>query len=257
MNLHEVDIISRIELLPLKLPIIKENDDIAQNIIDTILSEGYDIQDGDIFVIAHTIISRAEGKEYYLPSISPSPFAELIARKTGKDPSLVELIISEADQILKVRNNIIITKTIHGWICANSAIDQSNARPNCAVSLPKDSNHSASEIGKKISTYFEKEISVLISDTHGRTLRRGAINVAIGSYNFSVVDDAVGREDIFGYKLKSTIIALGDEVCSAAELLMGQADEMVPVVIVRGFKQRSPISNVEELQFDDERRLFR
>ena len=252
-----MDTISRIELLPLRLPIIKEQDDIAQNIIDSVSSEGYDIQDGDIFVIAHTIISRAEGREYYLPSISPSPFAELIARKTGKDPSLVELIIGEAEQILKVRNNIIITKTVHGWICANSAIDQSNARPNCAVSLPKDSNRSAREIGKILSANYKKEISVLISDTHGRALRRGAINVAIGSYNFSVVDDAIGREDIFGYKLKSTIVALADEVCSAAELLMGQADEMVPVVLVRGFKQRSPVSSIEELQFEDERRLFR
>lgn len=252
-----MDTISRIELLPLRLPIIKEQDDIAQNIIDSVSSEGYDIQDGDIFVIAHTIISRAEGREYYLPSISPSPFAELIARKTGKDPSLVELIIGEAEQILKVRNNIIITKTVHGWICANSAIDQSNARPNCAVSLPKDSNRSARKIGKILSANYKKEISVLISDTHGRALRRGAINVAIGSYNFSVVDDAIGREDIFGYKLKSTIVALADEVCSAAELLMGQADEMVPVVLVRGFKQRSPVSSIEELQFEDERRLFR
>ena len=252
-----MDIISKIEILPLKLPIIKEADDISQNIIETVSSHDYDIQDGDIFVIAHTIISRAEGREFYLPSISPSPFAELIARKTGKDPSLIELIINEAEQILKVRNNLIITKTVHGWICANSAIDQSNAKPNCAVSLPIDSNHSAYEIGKKLSEHYNKKISVLISDTHGRALRRGAINIAIGSYNFSVIDDAIGREDIFGYKLKSTIIALADEVCSAAELLMGQAGEMVPIVLVRGLTQRSPISSVEELQFDDERRLFR
>jgi len=252
-----VEFISKIELLPLKLPIIIEADDISQHIIETVSAEGYEILDGDIFVIAHTIISRAEGREFYLPSISPSPFAELIARKTGKDSSLVELIINEAEQILKVRNNIIITKTIHGWICANSAIDQSNAKPNCAVSLPKDSNYSARKIGEKLSANFKRKISVLISDTHGRALRRGAINIAIGSYNFSVIDDAIGREDIFGYKLKSTIVALADEVCSAAELLMGQADEMVPVVLVRGLNQRSPISNVEELQFEDERRLFR
>lgn len=252
-----MEFISKIELLPLKLPIIREADDISQHIIETVSAEGYEILDGDIFVIAHTIISRAEGREFYLPSISPSPFAELIARKTGKDPSLVELIINEAEQILKVRNNIIITKTIHGWICANSAIDQSNAKPNCAVSLPKDSNYSSRKIGEKLSANFKRKISVLISDTHGRALRRGAINIAIGSYNFSVIDDAIGREDIFGYKLKSTIVALADEVCSAAELLMGQADEMVPVVLVRGLNQRSPISNVEELQFEDERRLFR
>ena len=194
--------------------------------------------------------------EFYLPSVNPSPIAELIARKTGKDPSLVELILTEASSLLKVRNNIIISKTKHGWICANSAVDQSNARPNCAVVLPDDSNKTAKSIGKTISKTFGKNISVLISDTHGRALRRGAINVAIGAYNFSVIDDAKGREDIFGYKLKSTIIALADEACSAAELVMGQANEMAPVVLIKGYIQRSNKSNIDELQFDDDRRLF-
>ncbi len=249
--------ISKVELIPLVLPIVKRNDDIAQQIVDSVKKSDILIDDGDIFVIAHTILSRSEGKEYYLPSLSPSPIAEFIARKTGKDPSLVELVLQEASQILKVENNIIITKTVHGWICANSAVDQSNSQPNCAVTLPEDSNKIASKIGKKLTKTFRKNLSVLISDTHGRALRRGAINIAIGSFNFSVIDDAIGREDIFGYRLKSTIIALADEVCSAAELVMGQADEMTPVVLVKGFKQRSQVSKIEELQFDDERRLFK
>ncbi|MCG3215549.1 MAG: coenzyme F420-0:L-glutamate ligase [Candidatus Heimdallarchaeota archaeon] len=251
-----MDLISTIEILPLILPIVKEGDDVAQQILEAILEGSLLVNDGDIFVIAHTIISRAEGQEFYLPSISPSPFAELIARKTGKDPSLVELIVNEAEEILKVKNNIIITKTHHGWICANSAIDQSNAQPNCAVSLPKDSNKSAKNIGKKLTEVLDKKISVLISDTHGRALRRGAINIAVGAYNFSVIDDAIGREDIFGYKLKSTIIALADEVCSAAELIMGQANEKVPVVLIKGLNQRSLVSDIKELQFEDEKRLF-
>jgi coenzyme F420-0:L-glutamate ligase/coenzyme F420-1:gamma-L-glutamate ligase len=214
------------------------------------------IVEGDIIVIAHTIISRAEGKQFFIPDISPSPVAEIVARKTGKDPSLVELILEEAANIMKVQNNIIITKTKHGWICANSAVDQSNAQPNCAITLPEDSDKSAEEIGRIIEEYSEKKISVLISDTHGRALRRGAINIAVGSYNFSVIDDAIGREDIYGYKLKATIIALADEVCSAAELVMGQAGEMTPVVLVRGFDQQSPVSTIAELQFVDEKRLF-
>ncbi|MHA1345309.1 MAG: coenzyme F420-0:L-glutamate ligase [Candidatus Heimdallarchaeaceae archaeon] len=245
-----------IEIIPLELPIIKEGDDIADLIITSIRKTDIPISDGDIIIIAHTIISRAEGMEFHLPSLNPSPIAELISRRTGKDPSLVELILSEASKILKVKNNIIITKTNQGWICANSAIDQSNSLPNCAVTLPVDSSKSATLIGKKLADNFQKNLSLLIADTHGRALRRGAINVAIGSYNFSVVDDAKGREDIFGYKLKSTIVALADEVCSAAELIMGQAGEKIPVVIVKGLKQRSTVSNIEELQFDDDRRLF-
>jgi coenzyme F420-0:L-glutamate ligase/coenzyme F420-1:gamma-L-glutamate ligase len=125
------------------------------------------------------------------------------------------------------------------------------------VTLPDDSSKSAEIIGRKLCKYYNKDLSVLISDTHGRALRRGAINVAIGSYNFSVIDNAVGRKDIFGYELKATIIALADEVCSAAELVMGQAGEMTPVVIVKGLEQRSLKSNIEELQFEDEKRLFK
>ncbi len=247
----------KVEIIPLVLPIVKSGDDIGLQIIESVAELGYEVCDGDVFVIAHTIISRAEDKEFFIPSISPSPLAEIIARKTGKDPSLVELIISEASQILKVQNNIVITKTKHGWICANSAVDQSNAKPNSAIVLPDDSSKSAELIGKKLSSHYNKNLSILISDTHGRALRRGAINVAIGSHNFSVLDNVIGRKDIFGYELKATIIALADEVCSAAELVMGQAGEMTPVVIVKGLEQKSLKSNIEELQFDDEKRLFR
>jgi len=247
---------SKVELIPLKLPIVKLDDNIAHLIIQALEDEKLQIEENDIIVIAHTIISRAEGNQFFIPSISPSPIAEIIARKTGKDPSLVELILKEASKILKVQNNIIITKTKHGWICANSAVDQSNAQPNCAIILPDNSDRSAEEIGKIISENYKKDVSILISDTHGRALRRGAINIAVGSHNFSVIDDAIGREDIYGYKLKATIIALADEVCSAAELVMGQAGEMTPVVLVRGLLQRSPVSSVTELQFDDEKRLF-
>ncbi len=249
--------ISRIELIPVRLPIVQKDDDISQLILLSLDDANITIENSDVFVIAHTIVSRAEGKEFHIPSLHSSPFAEYIARKTGKDPALVHLILEEAEQILKVQNNIIITKTKHGWICANSAIDQSNSRPNCAVSLPSDSNASAEKIGKYLKKMVGKELAIIISDTHGRALRRGAINVAIGSYNFPVIDDVRGRKDIFGYELKATIVALADEVASAAELVMGQAGEMIPVVIIRGLEFKSPISDISELQFDDDRRLFR
>ena len=247
---------TRVELIPLKLPIIKQGDDIPTLILDSLDKENLSLEDGDILVIAHTIISRAEGNEHFIPSLHYSPISEHIARKTGKDPALVQLIIDEAEKILKVQNNIIITKTKHGWICANSAVDQSNSQPNCAVTLPIDSTASAEAIGRTLDKKSNTQISIVISDTHGRALRRGAINIAIGAYNFPVIDDVRGRKDIFGYELKATIVALADEVSSAAELVMGQAGEMVPVVIVRGLEFRSPVSPIEELQFEDERRLF-
>jgi len=249
--------IQKVEILPLCLPIIKKGDDIADFIISAVQSQNLEIDGGDTFVVAHTIISRAEGSEYSLPDLSSSPFAEIVARKTGKDCNFVQVVLSEALKILKVKNNIIISQHKLGWICANSAVDQSNSQPGCAVTLPRDPDLSAKKIGEKLSSYFGCDISVLISDTHGRALRRGAINVAIGSYNFSVIDDARNREDIFGYKLKSTLVALADEVCSAAELVMGQANEKNPVVLIKGLEQRSPVTSVQELQYSEERRLFR
>lgn len=250
-------IISNLVLIPLKLPVIQKDDNISQLILSSLDAANLSLENGDVIVIAHTIVSRAEGNEFYLPSLTSSPFAELIARKTGKDPAIVQLIVEEAEKILKVQNNIIISKTKHGWICANSAVDQSNSRPNCAVTLPTDPNVSAKRICNALSDKTSKSLSVIISDTHGRALRRGAINVAVGAYNFPVIDDARGRKDIFGYELKTTIIALADEVCSASELVMGQAGEMTPVVLVRGLEFRSPITNISELQFEDDKRLFR
>ncbi len=246
-----------ITIIPLRLPIVKKDDKLSQLIIKSIEKHSLIIEDNDIFVIAHTIISRIEGKEYNLSKIDPSPFAEVLARKTNKDPCLVELILRESLSVLKVKNNNIITKTKHGWICANSAVDQSNSKPGHAITLPVDSNESAKQIGQILTNNYSKNISVLISDTQGRALRRGAVNVAIGAYNFSVIDDARKRRDIFGYPLKSTIIGLADEVCAAAELVMGQADEKAPVVLIKGFKQRSCVTSIDELQYIDEKRLFR
>lgn len=245
-----------IQIIPLKLPIIKKGDRISELILEAIKKQNVQINDGDIIVIAHTIISRAEGKQYKILEIDPTPVAEIVARETGKDPSLVELIIREAKQILKVKNNIIITKNKQGWICANSAVDQSNAEPQCAVTLPENPDKSAKEIGEKLERTLKKKISVLVSDTHGRALRRGAINIAIGAYNFAVIDDARGRKDLFGKTLKTTLIASADEVCSAAELVMGQADERIPVVIIKGYKQKSKTSSITELQYEDSKRLF-
>ena len=249
--------LKKIELFSIPFPIVKKGDNIAELIVKELIDNNIRIQDGDIFVIAHTIISRAEGNEYYLPSISPSFLAEIISRKTGKDPSLVQLILNESSSLEKVQNRIIISKHRLGWISANAAVDQSNSLPNHAVTLPTDPEKTARKIGVYLKSRLKKTISVLISDTHGRALRRGAINIAIGSYNFSVIDDARGRRDIFGNELKSTLVALADEVCSAAELLMGQADEMSPVVVVRGFNQRSPVSSIYELQYEDNKRLFK
>ncbi len=246
----------RIEIIPLSLPIVNKNDNIANIIISSLESQNMHLENDDIIVIAHTIISRAEGQEFYLPALSSSPIAEIISRKTGKDSNLVQLIIDETKKFLKIKNNIIISQHNLGWISANAAVDQSNAARNCAILLPVEPDMSAKIIGETISRHFNINVSVIISDTHGRALRRGAINVAIGSYNFSVIDDVRGRKDIFGYELKSTIIALADEVCSAAELVMGQAGEGTPVVIIRGFIQRSPVSSIYELLFPEEKRLF-
>jgi len=252
----ELSKIREVVIYPLRLPVIKPGDNVPSLILESMEKENISIENGDVVVVAHTIISRAEKCQYFIPEVIASPFAEIISRKTGKDPSLVELILQESKTLLKVERNIIISKHNQGWICANAAVDQSNAPPNHALTLPKDPSYSAKEIWEALYRKYKKNIGVLISDTHGRALRRGAINVAIGAHNFPVIDDVRGRKDIFGYELKSTLVALADEICSAAELVMGQADEGIPVAIVKGVKWRSPIMDITHLQYSDEQRLF-
>ena len=225
------------------IPLIKEGDDIADLILDAMAEGTINVENGDIFVIAETIISKAEGNKINLETIKPTPKAFELAEKTGKDPHLVESIIQESNEILKVGPDFIISETKHGFVCANAGIDESNVEDNMATPIPEDPDKSAFIIREKMENLTGKEVVVIISDTQGRAFREGAIGTAIGISGMNALWDRKGEKDLYGRELQTTSIAVADELASAASILMGQADEGIPVVVIRGVNYVKDLKN--------------
>ena len=247
-----------IQILGLKeIPVIREGDDIAKLIVEAANSQGVEIKNKDIFVIAQSIVSRAEGSVVDLNKVAPSDFAIRTAERFEKDPRHIEVIFKEARQIIKMEYAI-ITETKHGFICANSGVDKSNIPGENFVSLlPRDPEKSAKEIRAELEKFTGVKVAVIISDTHGRPFREGAINVAIGVSGMKPLWDRRGDVDLFGYKLKTTIIGISDQLASAAGLVMGEAEEGIPVVIIRGFNYIEGEGSIKDLIRDPERDMFR
>jgi len=228
---------SSIQVIGVKgLPIIEEGDDLARLICDATARQGTPIEDGDIIVITHVIVSRAEGNVMNLDRVVASPFAKALAQQSGKDPALVEVILQESKGIVRMGDGHIITETKHGYVCANAGIDQSNVPGERNVALlPKNPDLSARRIRRKIRRLTGKDVAVIVSDTHGRPLREGEINVAIGVAGINPIRDRRGETDLFGYVLRVKQTAVADELSSTAELVIGQANEGIPVAIIRGY----------------------
>lgn len=226
-----------VSIIPVEgLPIIKQGDDLARLIVENARKQGTSIRGGDIVVVTHVVVSRAEGNTVNLNEVVPTTFAKNVAEQFNKDPAVVEVVLREAKGIIRMGGGHIIAETKHGFICANAGVDKSNVPgENVVALLPEDPDRSARMIRSKIRGLTEKDVAVLISDTHGRALRNGEINVAIGVAGIDPVRDRRGETDLFGYVLRVKQTAVADELCSAAELVMGQADEGIPVAIIRGY----------------------
>jgi coenzyme F420-0:L-glutamate ligase/coenzyme F420-1:gamma-L-glutamate ligase len=216
-----------------------------------------EIQNDDILVVTHKIVSKAEGRVINLASIKPSTKAIRMAEEHDKDPRVMELILNESTQILRAKKGIIISETKHGFVCANAGVDQSNVEGDTAVLLPVAPDESASRLQDAVKKKVGKEIAVVITDTFGRTFRNGQTNVAIGIAGINPIKSYIGTYDMYGRKLRVTEIAVADEIASAAELVMGKA-EGTPVAIVRGYNfEKASISSVKSLLRAKERDLFR
>lgn len=225
------------------IPLVDEGDDIAALILNAISDESIEVENDDVIVIAETIISKAEGNKIILESIEPSLKALEIAEKTGKDPQLVEAIIEKSNEIIKVGPDFIISETKHGFVCANAGIDESNVEKGIATPIPEDPDKSAEIIRKKIEKAVQKEIVVIISDTQGRAFREGAIGTAVGISGMDPLWDRKGEKDLYDRELQTTSIAVADELAAAASILMGQADEGIPIVIIRGVSYVQKLRN--------------
>jgi coenzyme F420-0:L-glutamate ligase/coenzyme F420-1:gamma-L-glutamate ligase len=225
------------------IPLIKKGDLLDEFILEAISDMGMEIQKDDILVIAETAIAKAEGHIINLKDLKPSPKAYELADKTGKEPEVVEAILQESEEVIKVGPDFIISETKHGFVCANAGIDESNVDEGLATPIPENPDESASLIREKIQVKTGKEVSVIISDTQGRAFREGAVGVAIGVSGLEPLWDRSGEKDLFDRELKTTAVAVADELAAAASIVMGQADEGIPVVLIRGFNYPEKLKN--------------
>ncbi len=242
------------------MPEIRPGDRLGQLITAAAQRQGTPIEAGDVLVVTQKIVSKAEGRLVDLRAVEPSAFAQQVARESGRDPRLVELVLRESRAIVRMdaARGIIITETRHGFICANAGIDMSNVPGDSMVSLlPEDPDASARSIRQQVGQMLGgAPVAVVISDTFGRAWREGHVNFAIGVAGISPLKDYRGTPDACGKVLKVTNIAIADELACASELVTGKAIN-VPVAIVRGYEYPTGPESAQALVRDRATDLFR
>ena len=242
------------------IPDVQAGDDVAQLILEALARAGLALRAGDVLVVTQKIVSKAEGRAVDLTTITPSRPAAELAQATGKDPRLVELILRESRGVIRQRAGVLIMETRHGWLCANAGVDRSNvAGPagEAALPLPVAPDASARRIRAALQAASGAELAVVVSDTHGRPWRLGAVNLAIGVAGMRPLADLRGQVDRYDHMLRTTTVARADELAAAAGLLSGQAAEGLPVVLIRGADYPHGEGCAVELQRPPEKDLFR
>ena len=241
-------------------PLVNAGDDLAKMIAETAEQNTVPIEDGDIVVVAQKVVSKAEGRVVKLKDVKPSERAKKMAKLSSKDPRFVELVLKETKRVLKDSPETLIVENEKGLVCINAGIDKSNVSGKDAYALlPKDPDRSAKRIRSRILELTGKRVAVVISDTYSRPFRKGQVEFAIGIAGINPFRDYRGQGDLFNYILKVKNIALVDEIASAAELVMGQGREAVPVVMIRNLNRAEPseASSIEDLNISREEDLFR
>jgi len=241
-----------LQVIPIK---IQKEIESGDNLVDLIL-ESFEINDGDVLVFSQKIISKNEGRILSLSSVNPSLLADGIASSYGKDPRLVELILSESKRIVRMENSIIIVETKHGFVCANAGIDESNVKDGYATLLPDDPDKSANLLKDRIKQKTGKDVAIIISDTFGRPFRLGQTDVAIGIAGLEPILDYNGKQDTFGKIMQVTAIAVADEICSTSELVMGKVQKC-PIAVIRNYNFSSSTAKIQEMLRSDHDDLFR
>jgi coenzyme F420-0:L-glutamate ligase/coenzyme F420-1:gamma-L-glutamate ligase len=245
------------QVLALKgLPLIKRGDDVGELIASAAKKNGPSIEFGDVVVVAQSIVSKAEGDVVDLRTVNPGKTAKNIAEQLDKDSREVEIILSQSKEIVR-QGHVIISRTAHGFVCANAGVDHSNAEPEHVTLLPDDPDASAQRIRNSIKRISGVDVAVIVSDTQGRPFRLGAIGVAIGVAGIAPLLDLRGRRDLYGKELKVTITSPADALAAAAVSVMGEADEGTPVVIIKDAIYQMGNGNARELVMPAERDLFR
>ncbi len=257
------------------IPLIRQHDDLADIIVNSLQGNNIQLEDNDILVVAQKIVSKAEGRTVDLATVTPTEQALELAKEIEKDPRLIELILQESNEVLRTRIGTIIVEHKLGFICANAGIDHSNVSPSSyraersdsedeapnvedwVLLLPQDPDISSRKMRDEIQSKTGKRIGVLIIDSHGRAWRNGTVGIAIGMSGMPGLEDLRGKPDLFGSELRITQVGVADELAAAASLMMGQAAEGTPVVHVRGFPYPLREGSLKELLRLREQDMFR
>ena len=239
-----------IEIAPVEgLPEIRAGNDLA-----ALIAERAELRDGDVLVVAHKVVSKAEGRIVRLADVEPSEEARRLA--AGEDPRRIEVILRESKRIVRTRPPLVIAETRHGFVCASAGVDASNApEPGTVVLLPEDPDASAGLLRERLGELSGAEIGVIVSDSFGRAWRLGTTDVAIGLSGIRPLLDLEGERDPVGYELHATVIAVADELATAAELVLGKTAG-TPAAVIRCVDARGE-GNARELVIPEERDLFR
>ncbi len=217
------------------LPEITPGSDLVELAIEAAGNQGLQLSNRDVLVFTQKIVSKAEGRLVRLSDVQPSALAEVFARDGARDPRAVEVVLREARRVVKMDRGILITETHHGLVCAQAGVDASNVPdPETVALLPADPDRSAAQLRSAIRERTGADVAIIISDTFGRPWREGLTNVAIGVNGIAPLLDYRGKQDPHGRPLTATLIAVADELSSAAELVMGKLDR-IPVALIRGY----------------------
>ncbi len=220
--------IVQVEVYPVKLPLIKPGDDLAK-----LIAESFELKDGDIIAICSTIVSKAEGRIAELKDYNPSDEAIKIAEKLNLEPEFVQAVLDESEEIL-LDYPFLLVKAKFGNVCVNAGIDRSNIESGKIILPPKNPDESAEKIRRDIERITGSKVGVIITDTNGRCFRRGVVGFAIGISGVKAMRNWIGERDLFGNKLEKTVECVADEIAAFANLIMGEGDWGIPVVVFRG-----------------------
>jgi coenzyme F420-0:L-glutamate ligase/coenzyme F420-1:gamma-L-glutamate ligase len=242
-------------------PQVVPGDDLAALTAEALARAGLELHSDDVLVFAQKVISKAEGRRIDLADVVPSARALELAQTVQKDPRLVELVLRESRRVVRSAKDVLIVEHRLGLIMANAGIDQSNvADPvdgEFALLLPDDPDASAARLRERLRTLTGSEAGIVVSDSFGRPWRAGTVGVAIGCAGFPATLDLRGQTDLFGRPLRVTVVGHADEIASAASILMGQANEGRPVILVRGLTLREPHQSAAALIRPSQQDLFR
>ena len=228
-----------------EFPLIQPGDNLSSIILESCKHNKFILEDDDIIVIAQKVVSKSENRYKNLLEIKPSKQATNLALSLNRDPAFIQLILNESNAIISTDKNVIIVEHKLGFININAGIDRSNIpeNKNLVLLLPEDPSSSSQKIYEDISSKIKKNISVIITDSMTRPYRSGVMNFALASTNIQSLIDLKGEKDIYGNILQATEIAIADELAAASGLLMGQGNDGMPIVIIRGFDRKHYLKN--------------